>query len=192
MLGAIRPCGRRSVIGLPGGGWRSLAFCERRPALRGMSCPCRSRSLRAYCASWVSASGLRSSLTQRRSPIASSVTSWRRCSGYCRRRSPSGASVRPMRVATWNVNSAKQRLPRLLPWLEERQPDVVCLQETKLADDAFKKLLGDALAERDYAVAVHGEPTWNGVAVLSRVGLDDVVKGLPGEPGFPDPEARAV
>jgi exodeoxyribonuclease-3 len=97
-----------------------------------------------------------------------------------------------VRIASWNVNSVKQRLPRLLPWLDERQPDVVCLQETKLADDAFKKLLGDALAERDYAVAVHGEPTWNGVAVLSRVGLDDVVKGLPGEPGFPDPEARAV
>jgi exodeoxyribonuclease-3 len=97
-----------------------------------------------------------------------------------------------VRIASWNVNSVKQRLPRLLPWLDERQPDVVCLQETKLADDAFRELLGDALAERDYAVAVHGEPTWNGVAVLSRVGLDDVVKGLPGEPGFPDPEARAV
>jgi len=97
-----------------------------------------------------------------------------------------------VRIATWNVNSVKQRLPRLLPWLDERQPDVVCLQETKLAGDAFRELLGDALAERDYAVAVHGEPTWNGVAVLSRVGLDDVVKGLAGEPGFPDPEARAV
>ena len=97
-----------------------------------------------------------------------------------------------MRIASWNVNSVKQRLPRLLPWLDERQPDVVCLQETKLAGDAFRELLGDALAERDYAVAVHGEPTWNGVAVLSRVGLDDVVKGLAGEPGFPDPEARAV
>jgi len=97
-----------------------------------------------------------------------------------------------VRIASWNVNSVKQRLPRLLPWLDERQPDVVCLQETKLAGDAFRELLGDALAERDYAVAVHGEPTWNGVAVLSRVGLDDVVKGLAGEPGFPDPEARAV
>jgi exodeoxyribonuclease-3 len=97
-----------------------------------------------------------------------------------------------VRIATWNVNSIKQRVPRLLPWLDERRPDVVCLQETKLEDDAFRELLGDALAERGYAVALHGEPTWNGVAILSRVGLDDVVKGVPGAPGFPDPEARAV
>ncbi|HYI18223.1 MAG TPA: exodeoxyribonuclease III [Solirubrobacteraceae bacterium] len=97
-----------------------------------------------------------------------------------------------MRVTTWNVNSVKQRLPRLLPWLDERRPDVVCLQETKLADDAFTALLGDELADRGYAVAVHGEPAWNGVAILSRAGLDDVVPGLPGGPGFPHPEARAV
>ena len=97
-----------------------------------------------------------------------------------------------VRIATWNVNSVKQRLPRLLPWLDERQPDVVCLQETKLADDAFADLLGDELADRGYAVAVHGEATWNGVAILSRVGLDDVVAGLAGAPGFPHPEARAV
>jgi exodeoxyribonuclease III len=97
-----------------------------------------------------------------------------------------------MRVATWNVNSVKQRLPRLLPWLDQRQPDVVCLQETKLADDAFTELLGDELADRGYAVAVHGETAWNGVGVLSRVGLDDVVPGIPGAPGFPHPEARAV
>ena len=97
-----------------------------------------------------------------------------------------------MRIATWNVNSVKQRVPRLLPWLDQRQPDVVCLQETKLADDAFLDLLGDELAERGYAVALHGEPTWNGVAILSRAGLEDVVAGLPGEPGFPHPEARAV
>ncbi len=97
-----------------------------------------------------------------------------------------------MRIATWNVNSVKQRLPRLLPWLEERRPDVVCLQETKLADDAFEELLGDALAERDYAIAIHGEPTWNGVAILSRAGVADVEKGVPGAPGFPNPEARAI
>jgi exodeoxyribonuclease-3 len=97
-----------------------------------------------------------------------------------------------LRIATWNVNSLKQRLPRLLPWLDERRPDVVCLQETKLADGAFAELLGDDLAQRGYAAAVHGEPTWNGVAILSRVGLDDVVTGLPGAPGFPHPEARAV
>jgi exodeoxyribonuclease III len=97
-----------------------------------------------------------------------------------------------MRIATWNVNSVKQRLPRLLPWLDERKPDVVCLQETKLADDAFTALLGDELAERGYEAALHGEPAWNGVAILSRAGLDDVVPGLPGGPGFPQQEARAV
>ena len=97
-----------------------------------------------------------------------------------------------MRIATWNVNSVTQRVPRLLPWLDERQPDVVCLQETKLADDAFLELLGDELGDREYAVAVHGEATWNGVAILSRVGLDDVVVGPPGAPGFPHPESRAI
>jgi exodeoxyribonuclease-3 len=97
-----------------------------------------------------------------------------------------------VRIATWNVNSVKQRVPRLLPWLDERQPDVVCLQETKLADDAFKALLGAELAERGYEIATHGEPTWNGVAILSRVGLEDVVPGLAGAPGFPHAESRAV
>ena len=102
------------------------------------------------------------------------------------------ATVGPVRVATWNVNSAKQRLPRLLPWLDQRQPDVVCLQETKLADGAFDELLGGELSGRGYAVARYGEPQWNGVAILSRAGLDDVVTGIPGGPGFPQPEARAV
>jgi exodeoxyribonuclease-3 len=97
-----------------------------------------------------------------------------------------------VRIATWNVNSLKQRLPRLLPWLDERRPDVVCLQETKLADAAFAELLGDELVTRGYEVAAHGETAWNGVAILSRVGLDDVVPGLDGAPGFPHPEARAV
>jgi exodeoxyribonuclease-3 len=97
-----------------------------------------------------------------------------------------------VRIATWNVNSVTPRVPRLLPWLDERQPDVVCLQETKLADDAFTELLGAELADRDYAVALHGEATWNGVAILSRVGLENVVTGIEGGPGFPHPEARAV
>ena len=100
--------------------------------------------------------------------------------------------MRPVRIATWNVNSAKQRVPRLLPWLDERRPDVVCLQETKLADDAFTELLGGELADRGYEVALHGEPSWNGVAILSRVGLEDPAPGIPGAPGFPHPEARAV
>ena len=97
-----------------------------------------------------------------------------------------------MRIATWNVNSVKQRVPRLLPWLDERRPDVVCLQETKLADDAFVDLLGEELDDRGYAAALHGEAAWNGVAILSRVGLDDVVAGVAGAPGFPHPESRAV
>lgn len=97
-----------------------------------------------------------------------------------------------MRVVTWNVNSVKQRLPRLLPWLDQRQPDVLCLQETKLTDDAFATLLDDELAARGYEVAAFGEARWNGVAILSRVGLDDVVRGIAGAPGFPHPEARAV
>jgi exodeoxyribonuclease III len=97
-----------------------------------------------------------------------------------------------VRIATWNVNSVKQRLPRLLPWLDQRRPDVVCLQETKLADDAFTALLGDELSGRGYEVALHGEPSWNGVAILSQVGLEDVAAGLPGGPGFPHQEARAV
>ncbi|WP_258950854.1 exodeoxyribonuclease III [Lentzea californiensis] len=97
-----------------------------------------------------------------------------------------------VRVATWNVNSVKQRVPRLLPWLDQRQPDVVCLQETKLADDAFTTLLGDSLKERGYEFALFGETQWNGVAILSRVGLDDVAVGVAGAPGFPHVEARAV
>lgn len=97
-----------------------------------------------------------------------------------------------MRIATWNVNSAKQRVPRLLPWLDERRPDVVCLQETKLTDDAFAELFAEPLAQRGYQFASHGQGQWNGVALLSRVGLDDVERGFPGMPGFPGPEARAI
>jgi exodeoxyribonuclease-3 len=93
---------------------------------------------------------------------------------------------------TWNVNSVKQRVPRLLPWLDQRKPDVVCLQETKLADQAFTALLGEELAARGYETALFGEVQWNGVAILSKVGLDDVEVGLAGAPGFPHVEARAV
>jgi exodeoxyribonuclease III len=90
------------------------------------------------------------------------------------------------------VNSVKQRVPRLLPWLDQRRPDVVCLQETKLGDAAFTELLGEELGGRGYVVARHGEGQWNGVAILSKVGLGDVVSGLAGAPGFPHPEARAL
>jgi exodeoxyribonuclease III len=97
-----------------------------------------------------------------------------------------------VRLATWNVNSIKQRMPRVLPWLDQRQPDVVCLQETKLADDAFADLVGAQLVSRGYEFAAHGEGRWNGVAILSKIGLADVVTGVAGAPGFPHPEARAV
>jgi exodeoxyribonuclease-3 len=97
-----------------------------------------------------------------------------------------------VRLATWNVNSVTPRVPRLLPWLDMRKPDVVCLQETKLADQAFDKLLDRELSQRGYAVARSGEAQWNGVAILSRLGLDDVVSGIPGAPGFPHQEARAI
>jgi exodeoxyribonuclease III len=100
--------------------------------------------------------------------------------------------LQSVRIATWNVNSLRQRVPRLLPWLDERSPDVVCLQETKLEDEAWDELVGDELERRGYRVAAHGETAWNGVAILSRAGLDDVVTGLAGAPGFPHPEARAV
>ncbi len=97
-----------------------------------------------------------------------------------------------MRIATWNVNSVLARLPRLTGWLEQAGPDVVCLQETKVGADAFP---ADAVAPLGYAVASHGEGRWNGVAVLSRVGLEDVARGLPGDPGFGDEhthEARTL
>lgn len=100
-----------------------------------------------------------------------------------------------MRIATWNVNSATARLSRLLPWLGQRRPDVVCLQETKLSDAGFDALLGADLTRLGYAWAHAGQGQWNGVAVLSRVGLDDVRHGFAGMPGYPDPdtlEARAV
>jgi exodeoxyribonuclease III len=94
-----------------------------------------------------------------------------------------------MRLATWNVNSVQARLPRLLSWLEDTRPDVLCLQETKASDDGFPV---KEVAELGYESALHGTGRWNGVAILSRAGLDDVRRGFPGEPGFPDPEARAI
>lgn len=84
-----------------------------------------------------------------------------------------------MRLATWNVNSIGARLPRLLPWLEQTAPDVVALQETKCADAMFPYLPLHALG---YEVAHAGDGRWNGVAVLSRIGLVDVSVSLPGHP----------
>ena len=93
-----------------------------------------------------------------------------------------------MRVVTWNVNSLNARLSRVQRWIEAFSPDVVCLQETKLAADAFPTL---AFAALGYDCFHHGEGRWNGVAVLSRVGLADPVAGF-GDGVEPDPEARLV
>lgn len=84
-----------------------------------------------------------------------------------------------MRIATWNVNSVGARLPRLLPWLEQVAPDVVALQETKCTDSAFP--YADVKAA-GYDAAHSGDGRWNGVAILSRVGLDGVSRVLDGHP----------
>ena len=89
---------------------------------------------------------------------------------------------------TWNVNSLKVRLERIEEWLAECQPDVVCMQETKLADTAFPSMAFSALG---YESAHHGQGQWNGVAILSRVGLDDVVMGF-ADDDEPDVEARLI
>ena len=83
-----------------------------------------------------------------------------------------------MRIATWNVNSIKQRLDGALAWLAERQPDIVCMQETKCVDDAFPREPFELLG---YNVAVHGQKTFNGVALLSKFPFDEVTVGLPGD-----------
>ena len=102
-----------------------------------------------------------------------------------------------MRIATWNVNSLKVRLPKVEEWLAYARPDVLCMQETKLADSAFPALAFSALG---YEAAHCGEGRWNGVAILSRVGLDDVVAGfsdqaedetMPSAPAGPQPRLLA-
>ena len=80
-----------------------------------------------------------------------------------------------MRIATWNVNSLKARMERVEEWLEYAQPDVLCLQETKMADKAFPGLAFSALG---YQSVHHGQGQWNGVAILSRVGLEDPANGF--------------
>lgn len=84
-----------------------------------------------------------------------------------------------MKIATFNVNSVRARLPALLQWLEESRPDVACLQELKCMDDAFP---AEALREAGYGALWHGQKAWNGVAILAR-GTDpiEVQRGLPGD-----------
>ena len=92
-----------------------------------------------------------------------------------------------MRIATWNVNSIRARFERLTAWLEERSPDVVCLQETKVEDAKFPR---EELSDLGYNVEIFGQKTYNGVAILSKQRLEDVVRGLPGE--GPDAQKRVI
>ncbi|WP_306250373.1 exodeoxyribonuclease III [Parvularcula sp. IMCC14364] len=82
-----------------------------------------------------------------------------------------------MKIATWNVNSVNARLPRILEWFDDARPDVAVLQEIKCIDEKFPET---EFADRGYNVEVHGQKTYNGVALLSRFPVDDVVRGLPG------------
>jgi exodeoxyribonuclease-3 len=97
-----------------------------------------------------------------------------------------------VRLATWNVNSVRARVDRVAAWLERSDVDVLALQETKCKDDQFP---AQPFADLGYEVAHAGVSQWNGVAVLSRVGLDDVQVGFEGMPGWgdpPAPESRAL
>ncbi|SVB71938.1 uncharacterized protein METZ01_LOCUS224792, partial [marine metagenome] len=92
-----------------------------------------------------------------------------------------------MKIATWNVNSIKARLPRLLEWLEAAQPDVVLLQELKVIDAAFPT---QPIEDLGYNTAIHGQKTYNGVAILSKRPIEDVRRGLPGDEN--DDQARYI
>ncbi|MCA6269096.1 exodeoxyribonuclease III [Phenylobacterium sp.] len=92
-----------------------------------------------------------------------------------------------MRIATWNVNSINARLETVLRWFEAERPDVACLQEIKCIDEKFP---AEAFERLGYNVAVHGQKTYNGVALLSRTPLEDVTRGLPGDPS--DEQARYI
>jgi exodeoxyribonuclease-3 len=83
-----------------------------------------------------------------------------------------------MRIATWNVNSIRQRIENLTAWLREREPDIVCLQETKCVDEAFPR---EPLETLGYNVAIHGQKNFNGVAILSKLPFDEVTPRLPGD-----------
>ena len=91
-----------------------------------------------------------------------------------------------MKIATWNVNSLAVRLPQLLDWLSLHQPDVLCLQETKLTDDKFPHA---AIMAAGYQVQWFGQKTYNGVALISKSPATDVVRNIP---GHDDPQARVI
>jgi len=88
-----------------------------------------------------------------------------------------------MKIVTWNVNSVRARLPRLVPWLQQHSPDVVCLQETKVEDGSFPR---EHIEDEGYNIEVFGQKTYNGVAILSKWDIEAVIKG------FPDDEPDAA
>ncbi len=92
-----------------------------------------------------------------------------------------------MRIATFNVNSIRARLPRVVEWLAESAPDVALLQEIKTVDDAFPRL---EIEDLGYNVETHGQKTYNGVAILSKRPIEDVQRGLPGD--AEDAQARYI
>jgi exodeoxyribonuclease-3 len=92
-----------------------------------------------------------------------------------------------MKIATWNVNSVRARLDRLLAWLQRMQPDIMCLQELKAREEAFPY---EAIRETGYHAAVYGQRTFNGVGILSRIEPQNVHRGM--DDGVEDPQARFV
>jgi exodeoxyribonuclease-3 len=91
-----------------------------------------------------------------------------------------------MKIATWNVNSLKVRLPQVLDWLTVTQPDILCLQETKLKDENFP---APDIAAAGYRVVYSGQPTYNGVAIISRQEASDVITDIP---GLDEPQRRIM
>jgi exodeoxyribonuclease-3 len=92
-----------------------------------------------------------------------------------------------MRIATWNINGIKARLGLLETWLKQQNPDIVCLQEIKSVDEAFPRAEIEALG---YNIETHGQKSWNGVAILSKLRFDEVHRGLPGDDT--DEQARLI
>ena len=92
-----------------------------------------------------------------------------------------------MKIATWNINGVKARIDTVLEWLKEAQPDIACFQEIKSIDENFPR---EAIEELGYNVATHGQKSFNGVALLSKLPLEDIERGLPGDDS--DEQARYI
>ncbi len=88
-----------------------------------------------------------------------------------------------MRIVSWNVNSVRARLPRVIDWIDAWRPDLLCLQETKVMDESFPR---EEFESRGYHLELFGQKTYNGVALISRVAPDEVIRGLPDDPADAD------